>query len=133
MAGLDAGQAGADDGDRGGGVQLFEYRAQPLSLLEFGDGIGEFGCPADGRRHCAGATDGVDDVVVVEFAAGRERHGARGGVDAGRGVDHQPDPLAEERAVVDARVVAGGHQLVQPDPLDELRPGVDQRDVEIAA
>ena len=69
---LDAGEPGADDGDRGVRVQLVDGGAQPLRVLEFRDGIGEFGCSGHRRRHRAGAADRIDDVVVVQRAARRQ-------------------------------------------------------------
>ncbi len=126
---LDPGQPGADHGHRCVRMQVVDDGAQALRLLQFGDGIGEFGRAGHGRRYDAGAADRVDDVVVVERRAGCQLHGAVGGVDAGCGVDDQLDAAAEQAAVVHGRVVVARDELVQPDPLDELRAGVDQCDV----
>ena len=130
---LDTGQPGADDSDRRVRVQVVEGSPQTLSLLEFCDGISEFGRAGHRCRNDARAADRVDEVVVVQGGAGRHLDCAVRGVDADGGVDDQPDALAEQAAVVGGGVVVAGHQLVQPDPLDELRSGIDERDVDVAA
>ncbi len=127
---LDAGEPGADDGDRGIGVQLVQPGAQPLCQLQFRHGISEFGRARNRRRNCSGAADGVDDIVVVQRAARGQPHLAIGGVDAGGAVDDQPHAVTEQRAVVGGGVAGPGHELVQPKALDELRARVDEGDVD---
>jgi hypothetical protein len=90
-----------------------------------------FGRSRHRGRRGACAADGVDDVVVVERVTRCQQHGARGRVDAGGTVDHQPDAVAEQSAVVDGRSAGGGHELVQPDAFDEPRARVDERDVDV--
>jgi len=114
-------------------MQLVDCCAQPLREFQFGYGIGEFGCARHSGRHRAGAADRIDDVVVVERMPHPKLHLARSGVDALGAVDDELDALAEQRAVVDRRVVVACHMLVQPDPLDELRARIDQGDVHVAA
>ena len=57
---------GADDRDRGAGVQLVHGVAQPLRLLQFSYRISEFGGARDAPRARAGAAHRVDEVVVVQ-------------------------------------------------------------------
>ena len=92
----------ADHGDGCVRVQLVQGVAQPLGLLEIRDGIGEFAprlapWPAP-RRCCRRRRSG-------SRSSARHRRSARpcavGGVDPVGAVDDQPDPLAEQCAVVD--------------------------------
>ena len=86
---LGAGQPGADNGDRGVGMQLVERGAQPLRLLEFRYGISEFGRAGYRRGYRAGAADRVDEVVIVQRGARRQLHFAGSGVDTGGAVDDE--------------------------------------------
>ena len=127
---LDAGEPGADDGDRCLRGQLVDRGAQPLRQFQFGYGISEFGRAGHCRRHGAGAADGVDDVVVVQRAARGQPHLAISGVDAGGAVDVQLHAVTEQRAVVGGGVAGPGRELMQPKALDELRAWVDEGDVD---
>src|SRR6478735_12847714 len=119
---LGTGQPRADHGDRSVRAQLGELGAQLLCVLQFTYWVGEFGCPRYRPRSHTGAADRVDQVVVVKRGARRELDFAGSSVNTRGVVDHECHALAEQRAVVDGRVVVACRVLVQPDALDELRP-----------
>ena len=123
--GLDSGRTRSDHRHRGRCRSGVDERPQPLRRLQAGDRVGELGRSGHARVG-AGTSHCVDQVVVVDRAAGRQRHAALGSVDPCHGVDDQPNTLGQNVSVVDDRIVGPAHQLVQSDPLDEGRARVDQ-------
>jgi len=66
--GLDAGGAAADHGQWCGGIGVGQSSAQPLSVLELRDRVGELGRARHGRCGAA-AAHRVDEVVVADGAS----------------------------------------------------------------
>ncbi len=87
--------------------------------------MGELGRPGDIGVGAA-AAHGVDQVVVADRAARRQRDPAGARVDPRHGAGHQPHALGEDLPVVHDRGVGPAHQLVQPDAVHKGGTRVDQ-------
>ncbi len=94
----------------------------------------EFDCAGHLGQHGgyrAGAAHGVDQVVVGQLVARGQQDPPGTGVDVLGVVDHQPDAVPEQCAVIDGRGMGVSDQLVQADSLDEDGARVYQGDVDI--